>query len=167
MLATTSSRRRRSGARSSTSRVALSLAFGTLAAAGGYWAVIKAPELVRSPYDPAVIAAASTVPRGIIRDRDGSTPRAQREGRQWGAVPRLPERRPSARSVGYASSRYGRAGIELAYDAELSGLAGDPVSDALRKFGTDPYDPKDLTLSLSYELQTAAVRRSAIGTARS
>ena len=65
---------------------------------------------------------------------------------------------PSARSSGYASSRYGRAGLELAYDAELSGLGGDPVSDALRKFGTDPYDPKDLTLSLSLELQRAAVR---------
>ena len=26
---------------------------------------------------------------------------------------------------------YGRAGLERAYDAELSGLAGDPLSDAL------------------------------------
>jgi hypothetical protein len=32
----------------------------------------------------------------------------------------------------------------------LSGLAGDPLSDALRKFGTNPYDPKDLHLSLSW-----------------
>ena len=30
--------------------------------------------------------------------------------------------------VGYASRRYGRAGLELAYDAELAGLAGDPVA---------------------------------------
>ena len=59
--------------------------------------------------------------------------------------------------VGYASSVYGRAGLERAYDAELSGLAGDPVSDALSKFGADRYDPKDLTLSLSYDLQRAAV----------
>jgi peptidoglycan glycosyltransferase len=59
--------------------------------------------------------------------------------------------------VGYSSTRYGRAGLELAFDAELSGLAGDPVADALRKFGTDPYDPKRLTLALSYDLQRAAV----------
>ncbi len=30
--------------------------------------------------------------------------------------------------VGYASTRYGRAGLELAYDAELAGLAGDPMT---------------------------------------
>src|SRR5688572_16330967 len=51
--------------------LALALAFGTLAAAGGYWAVIKGPELVRSPFDAAVIAAARTVPRGSILDRTG------------------------------------------------------------------------------------------------
>ena len=60
--------------------------------------------------------------------------------------------------VGYASRRYGTAGLERAFDAELSGLAGDPLADAFRKFGTTPYDPKDLTLSLSYDLQRAAVR---------
>ena len=63
----------RSGGRSSTSRSSLSLAFGTLAAAGGYWAVIQAPELTRSPTDAAVIAAARTVPRGAILDRDGES----------------------------------------------------------------------------------------------
>ena len=59
--------------------------------------------------------------------------------------------------VGYASPRYGRAGLERAYDAELAGLAGDPLTDAFAKFGADRYDPKELTLSLSYDLQRAAV----------
>ena len=135
----------------------LSIAFGILAGAGGYWAVIKAPELVRSPYDPAVIAAARTVPRGIIRDRDGTT-LARNEKDPNGELYRVYRGAAISQVVGYASARYGRAGLELAYDAELSGLAGDPVSDALRKFGTDPYDPKDLTLALSYDLQRAAVR---------
>ena len=63
--------------------------------------------------------------------------------------------------VGYASRQYGEAGLERAYDAELSGLAGDPLTDAFAKFGTDRYDPKDLTLSISYDLQKAAV--SALG----
>jgi len=155
MLAT-SSRRRPLGRTIVHVAVALSLAFGILAGAGGYWAVIKAPELVRSPYDPAVIAAARTVPRGIIRDRDGTT-LARNETDANGELYRVYRSPVISQAVGYASSRYGRAGLELAYDAELSGLAGDPVSDALRKFGTDPYDPKDLTLALSYELQKAAV----------
>ena len=60
--------------------------------------------------------------------------------------------------VGYSSRRFGSAGLERAYSAELAGLAVDPVADALRKFGGDPYDPQDLHLSLSYDLQRAAVR---------
>ncbi len=156
MLATTS-RRRPLGRTIVHVAIVLSLAFGTLAGAGGYWAVIKAPELVRSPLDPAVIAAARTVPRGIIRDRDGET-LARNEEDANGELYRVYRSAAVSHVVGYASSRYGRAGIELAFDAELSGLAGDPVEDALRKFGTDPYDPKDLTLSLSLELQRAAVR---------
>ena len=32
------------------------------------------------------------------------------------------------------------------------------MADALRKFGGDPYDPQDLHLSLSYDLQRAAIR---------
>ena len=156
MLAT-SSRRRPLGRTIVHVALVLSLAFGVLAGAGGYWAVVKGPELVRSPYDPAVIAAARTVPRGIIRDRDGTT-LARNEKDENGELYRVYRSPVISQVVGYASARYGRAGLELAYDAELSGLAGDPVADALRKFGTDPYDPKDLTLSLSYELQREAVR---------
>lgn len=156
MLAT-SSRRRPLGRTIVHVALVLSVAFGALAGAGGYWAVIKAPELVRSPYDPAVIAAARTVPRGTIRDRVGET-LARNETDANGELYRVYRTPAVSQVVGYASSRYGRAGLELAFDAELSGLAGDPVSDALRKFGTDPYDPKDLTLALSLELQRAAVR---------
>jgi peptidoglycan glycosyltransferase len=156
MLAT-SSRRRPLGRTIVHVALVLGIAFGTLAGAGGYWAVIKAPELVRSPLDPAVIAAARTVPRGIIRARDGES-LVRNEEDANGELYRVYRSAAFSQVVGYASSRYGRAGLELAYDAELSGLAGDPVSDALRKFGRDPYDPKDLTLALSYDLQRAAVR---------
>ena len=136
--------------------LALTLAFGTLAGAGGYWAVVRAPDLVRSPNDPAVIAAARTVPRGVIVDRDGQT-LARNETDANGELFRVYRGPAISQVVGYSSTRYGRAGLELAFDAELSGLAGDPVADALRKFGTDPYDPKRLTLALSYDLQRAAV----------
>ncbi len=135
----------------------IAIAFGTLAAAGGYWAVVKAPELVRSPYDPAVIAAARTVPRGVIRDRNGVVLARNAEDAN-GELYRVYKSRAMSHVVGYASTKYGRAGLELAYDAELAGLAGDPVSDALRKFGADPYDPKDLTISVDEVLQRAAVR---------
>ena len=153
---TTSGRRRPLGRTISHVAIVLSLAFGTLAGAGGYWAVIKGPELVRSPNDPAVIAAARTVSRGIIVDREGQT-LARHETDANGEFYRVYRGPAISQVVGYASTRYGRAGLELAFDAELSGLAGDPVADALRKFGADPYDPKKLDLSISYSLQRAAV----------
>jgi len=137
--------------------VVLSLAFGSLAGAAGYWAVVQAPELVRSPNDPAVIAAARTVPRGRIVDRDG-TVLADNDADSHGESYRVYASRAISQVVGYASVQYGRAGLELAYDAELAGLAGDPLTDMARKFLTDPYDPKDLTLALSLDLQKAAVK---------
>lgn len=135
----------------------IALAFGVLAGAGGYWAVVEGPELVRSPNDPLVIAAARTVPRGGIVDRDGAW-LARNEQAADKTFYRVYRSRAISQVVGYASPRYGRAGLERAFDAELSGLAGDPVREALRKFGADPYDPQELRLSLSYELQRAAVR---------
>jgi peptidoglycan glycosyltransferase len=156
MLAT-SGRRRPLGRTIVHVAVVLALAFGVLAGAGGYWAVVRSEELATSPYDPAVIAAARTVPRGQILDRHG-TVLARNEKDANGELYRVYRGTAASQVLGYASTRFGRAGLELSYDAELSGLGGDPLADALRKFGTDPYDPKDLQLSLSWDLQRAAVR---------
>ena len=97
------------------------------------------------------------MPRGRIIDREGNVLVRNKEDAN-GELYRVYSGEAISQVVGYASGRYGRAGLELAYDAELSGLAGDPLADALRKFGTDPYDPKDLHLALSWDLQRAAVR---------
>jgi penicillin-binding protein A len=135
----------------------LSVAFGTLGAALGYWGVVRAPDLSTSPDDPAVIAAARTVPRGRILDRDGKV-LARNEKDEHGEYYRVYAGDGISHVVGYASRQYGRAGLERSYDAELAGLAGDPIADALRKFGATPYDPKTLKLSLSLDLQRAAIR---------
>jgi len=144
----------------------MSLAFAVLAGAAGYWGVVQAPQLVRSPNDAAVIAAARTVPRGLIKDRDGRI-LANNKRDANGEYYRAYAGRAFSQVIGYASPVYGRAGLERSYDAELIGLAGDPLSDAFAKFGAERYDPKDLTTSLSYDLQRAAVaalgkRRGAI-----
>ncbi|MEO8572208.1 MAG: penicillin-binding protein 2 [Chloroflexota bacterium] len=136
--------------------VVLALAFGVLAAAAGYWGVVQAPDLVNSPNDAAVIAAARTVPRGLIKDRTGKVLAGNKTDAN-GEGHRVYASRAVSQVVGYASSQYGRAGLERTYDDELSGLAGDPLSDALAKFGADRYDPKDLTLALSLDLQKAAI----------
>ena len=136
--------------------IVISLAFALLAGAAGYWGVVEAPALVRSPDDAAVIAAARTVPRGLIRDRTGKILADNKTGPN-GEKYRVYAGRAISQVVGYASDIYGRAGLERAYDAELAGLGGDPLSDALGKFSADRYDPRDLTLSLSWDLQKAAV----------
>jgi peptidoglycan glycosyltransferase len=97
------------------------------------------------------------VPRGRIVDRDGTVLASNRRDEN-GETYRAYKGRSVSQVVGYASARYGRAGLELAYDAELSGLAVDPIADAFRKFGADPYDPQDLTIALSWDLQQAAIR---------
>ncbi len=136
--------------------IVISLAFGLLAGAAGYWGVVAAPDLVRSPNDAAVIAAARTVPRGLIKDRTGKV-LADNKKDANGESYRVYAGRQISQVIGYASTTYGRAGLERTYDAELTGLAGDPFSDAFAKFGADRYDPKELTLSLSWDLQKAAV----------
>jgi len=136
--------------------IVMSLAFALLAGAAGYWGVVRAPELVRSPNDAAVIAAARTVPRGLIRDRTGRL-LANNKKDANGEFYRVYAGSALSQVVGYASPTFGRAGLERAYDAELTGLAGDPLTDAFAKFGAKRYDPQDLTLSLSLDLQRAAV----------
>jgi peptidoglycan glycosyltransferase len=136
--------------------ILLSVAFAILAGAAGYWGVVRSTELSRSPDDAAVIAAARTVPRGRILDRD-ATVLARNEADENGELFRVYISATVSQVVGYASRIYGRAGLEATYDAELTGLAGDPLTDAFAKFGADRYDPKDLTLSLSYDLQKAAI----------
>jgi cell division protein FtsI/penicillin-binding protein 2 len=137
--------------------LAIAIAFGSLAAAAGYWGVIVAPDLVRSPNDAAVIAASRTVERGEILDRNGKV-LARNERDDNGELYRAYANPAISQVVGYYSRRFGSAGLERAYSAELAGLATDPLADALRKFGGDPYDPQDLHLSLDYDLQRAAIR---------
>jgi peptidoglycan glycosyltransferase len=136
--------------------VVLSLCFVLLAGAVGYWSVVEAPGLVSSPNDAAVIAASRSVTRGLIKDRDGKVLASNKKDAH-GESYRVYSSRAFSQVVGYASPLFGRAGIERSYDAQLTGLSSDPISDALAKFGAQRFDPKDVTLSISSDLQKAAV----------
>src|SRR5688572_13437200 len=52
--------------------LALSIAFGALAAGAGYWQVIEASPLSTAPDNPAVVAAARRATRGDMVDRTGT-----------------------------------------------------------------------------------------------
>jgi peptidoglycan glycosyltransferase len=136
----------------------LALAFAALAAGAGYWQVVRSTDLSTAGDDPAVISAERHVPRGRILDRRGTVLASNKldANREPYRSYRDPAMSPV---IGYASRQYGMAGLELAYDAQLAGLRrADPFADMLTKFQTKRYDPQEITLSLSLQLQRAAVR---------
>jgi peptidoglycan glycosyltransferase len=136
----------------------LSLLFGLIAVGAGYWQVIRASELTRAPDNPLVIAAARDVVRGKILDRTGATLATSKRDAN-GEPYRVYADRSLAPLIGYASPVYGTAGLERAYNAELSGQ-GSPNSldDLLSKLAPGASQGDSLTLSLSLKLQEAAVK---------
>jgi peptidoglycan glycosyltransferase len=138
--------------------LALIIAFGVLAGWAGYWQVFRSADLSGAPDNPAVIAAARDVVRGRILDRDGKVLATTKRDDNGDPYRVYPERSVSG-VVGYAGRRYGTAGLERSYAAQLIGLTDpDPVRNLLKKFESDPSDPQTLTLSLSLALQKAAVK---------
>jgi len=138
--------------------VALTVAFGGLAAGAGYWQVVRSGELSSAPDDAAVIAAGRHVVRGEITDRDG-------ERLAWSLTDANgePYRKYLSNSLsgvlGYASRAFGSAGLERAYDAQLTGItSADPVQDLVKKFRAEPSDPQAIQTTLVAQLQEAAVR---------
>ena len=97
------------------------------------------------------------MPRGAIIDRDGKVLAHNKEDANGELYRVYASGDAISQVVGYASGRYGRAGLERAYDAELSGLAGDPLTDALRQVRGRAVRPEGSHLSLSCDLQRAAV----------
>jgi len=137
--------------------VALSLAFGVIAAGAGYWQVLRSGELASAADDAAVVAAARHVVRGPITDRAG-TALAWSDRDANGEPYRVYASRSLSGVIGYASQLWGSAGLERAYDAQISGVvSADPLRDLLRKFEAVPSDPQALQTTLSQPLQEAAV----------
>jgi peptidoglycan glycosyltransferase len=138
--------------------IVITLAFGGLAAGAGYWQVVRADELVTAPTDAANLAAARTALRGRILDRDDRV-LARTRRTEDGTPYRVYADDSVSHPVGYASERYGAAGLERAFGAELTGATGsDALARALAKF-LPPEDRRlDIRTSLSLSLQRRAVR---------
>ena len=122
--------------------LALVLAFGVLAVGAGYWQVIMASPFSSASDNPAVIAAARNVVRGVIRDRDGAVLATSRKD-SHGEPYRVYVDDTVSPVIGYASRQFGTAGLERAYDGQLTGITRpDPLRDLLKKFDPNPYDPR-------------------------
>jgi peptidoglycan glycosyltransferase len=138
--------------------VAVACAFSVLAVGAGWWQVAEAQRLGTAPDNPAVIAIARRSLRGPIEDRNGQW--LARSGRDAnGEATREYRDNSISHVVGYASRRYGTAGLERTYNAELLGLLGaDPLGDLTSKFNSAPQRRLGLRLSLDLRLQRAAIR---------
>jgi peptidoglycan glycosyltransferase len=136
--------------------LALTVAFGGLAAGAGYWQVVRSSDLSSSPDDAAVIAASRHIVRGEISDREGT-----RLAWSISDANGEPQRKYLSRAfsgvIGYASPIYGTAGLERAYQAQLIGITpADPVQDLVKKFRANASDPQAIRTTLVARLQEAA-----------
>ena len=151
---------RRVGIGRALGRVGLSLAiaFGAIAAGAGYWQVAESTALSHDPNDAAVIAASRHILRGTITDRDGN--RLAWNARDKNGEPYRVYASPALSEViGYSSIQYGNAGLEAAWNAELTGAASpDPLQDLTRKFTGAGPDPASLRTTLVLSLQQKAVQ---------
>ena len=136
--------------------VAIVVCYAAVALGLGYWQGLQAQALTDDPGNP-LVAALRDGPRGRILDARG-TVIAQDVTVGGVRVRRYPQ--PAAEPVvGYWSSTLGSSGLEHAYDADLSGLAGtSPVDELLRKFGASSATPLDVVTSLDMRLQADAVK---------
>lgn len=138
--------------------VAVVAAFSVLAAGAGWWQVAEAERLSTAADNPAVIAIARRALRGGIEDRNGlwlarSDRDANGEALRWYRDDTI------SQVVGYASRKYGTAGLERTYNAQLLGLTGTgALSDLTSKFTTLPDRRLGLRLTLDLRLQRAAVK---------
>lgn len=138
--------------------LALAVAFGAIAGGAGYWQVIRSSDLSGAPDDAAVIAASRHIVRGIITDRDGK--RLAWNARDSHGEPYRIYASPALSGViGYAATQWGTAGLERAWNAQLTGVhSADPLYDLTRKFRVGGNDPEDLRTTLVLALQQRAVQ---------
>lgn len=132
-----------------------------------YWQFFQAGSLAAHPRNPRVAALAGEVERGGIYDRHGELlAGTRREGNSF--VRYYPLGEVTAPVLGYASPRYGQAGLEEAANADLMGLGGQArVTNFLRRLAGQRARGYDLQLTLDAGLQRLAMellegRRGAI-----
>jgi len=138
--------------------VAVIAGFAVLAVGAGWWQVVEAERLATAADNPAVIAVARRALRGEIVDRNGAwLARSDRD--QNGEALRRYRDDTISQVVGYASRKYGTAGLERTFNAQLLGLSGaDPLGGLAGKFLPAQDRRLGLQLSLDLRLQRAAVR---------
>jgi len=119
----------------------------------GYWQLWEAPALAARPNNPRPYEEDRRVLRGRILDRNGvELARTRPDGTREYPFPGL------VHVVGYYSPRFGRTGIEAAYDTYLRGLhSSDPLQRLRDQLLHRPLVGADIRLSIDVELTRLAL----------
>lgn len=138
-------------------RLSLAVCFGFLVISLGlgYWQVVAADTVLQKSTNPRLVEEERRILRGRILDRNGEVLAASER------VGELAERHysypPLAHVTGYASTRYGKSGVEEAYDSYLRGdRTADPFHALRNKLLRGDQHGSDVKLTIDLRLQRAA-----------
>lgn len=141
------------------------LGFVLVALTLGYWAVVRADDLLEREDNARNVIAEQRIERGAILDRDGVRLAYSEEIDRTGLMRRVYPYPAAAPALGYYSFTYGEAGIEDAYNGVLR---GDESEDAWHALWADalhrPQVGGDVQATVDLAVQQAAA--DALGTAR-
>lgn len=127
----------------------------------GYWTLVASAELQSDPFNPRLLATLTDRPRGRILAADG-TELAASVRQPDGSYVRHYADRSLAQVVGYASAKYGAAGVEGAYAESLVGQdPADPVGQWRARYLGEHAAPASVRLGIVPAVQRAAA--SALG----
>ena len=133
----------------------LALAFLVTSIGAAYWTVLASDQLANDPFNPRLSAATNDRPRGAIVDRNGA-PIATSQKTDSGFA-RSYKDRTLAQVVGYASTKFGLAGVEAAYAESLIGQdPADPVSIWRARYLGDRSPAGQVVLGIDLKIQKAA-----------
>lgn len=136
--------------------LAIAIAFLLTSFGVGYWSVIVSDELSSDPFNPRLVATLRDRPRGLVVAADGTqlAVSAQRPD----GFRRAYADRSLVHVVGYASFKYGSAGIEGAYAESLAGRdPADPVGRWRARYLGERTPPSSVDLGIVPAIQRAAV----------
>lgn len=126
--------------------------FLLVGAALGYWQWADPERLATAATNPRTLEAEARAGRGRILDRNGVVLASTApDGSRRYSLPAL------AHLLGYTSVRFGRAGLEAAYDGDLRGSRGGSLLARLRgRLLREPQPGADLTLTIDAEIERVA-----------
>ena len=134
----------------------IALAFLVTTFGVGYWTLVASDALARDPFNPRLVAAIRDRPRGQILDAAGNA-LAESVKTPDGYVRRYADR-SLAQVIGYASFKYGAAGIEAAYADSLIGQdPADPVAVWRARYLGERESPGAVVLGIDPKVQKAAL----------